>query len=348
MKYSKKILVIGTSAKTRGGITAVINSYKSTEFWDKWRCVWIETHIDKSIVHKILYFIRSFIQFIVYLPATKLVHVHLSAPKSVIRKFPFLLLSKIFRIPVIIHFHAFSQTSSIDKNSLKLYRIAFNLGSSILVLSENWKKGLVSDLGLCQSRVEVLYNPCPIIKQKIEVNKTNSILYAGTLNSRKGYADLINAFASIAKIHDDWKLIFLGNGEIDKGKDLARILNIGKKVEFKGWVDGIEKDLLFRQAKIFCLPSYAEGFPMAVLDAWAYGLPVVTTPVGGIPDLAIDCVNMMIFKPGDIKKLVRKLDIMISNTDIRNKIQNESMVLANNQFSINNIVKQLNEIYGRY
>lgn len=49
--------------------------------------------------------------------------------------------------------------------------------------------------------------------------------------------------------------------------------------------------------------GYTVGFPMGVIDAWVYGLPVITTPVGGIPDIAIDGKNMLLFTPGDIDAL---------------------------------------------
>lgn len=76
---------------------------------------------------------------------------------------------------------------------------------------------------------------------------------------------------------------------------------------FLGWVSGEAKDNAFKEAMIFCLPSYAEGFPMSVLDAWSYGLPVITTPVGGIPDVAQDGVNMLLFNPGDIDMLAKQM-----------------------------------------
>ena len=112
-----------------------------------------------------------------------------------------------------------------------------------------------------------------------------------------------------------------------------------------GWVSGEQKDKAFRESMIFCLPSYAEGFPMAVLDAWAYGLPVITTPVGGIPDVAKDGKNMLLFNPGDIDALAQQLEKMIVNEELRKSIADESILFAHTTFNLNTINKQLGNIY---
>ena len=110
---------------------------------------------------------------------------------------------------------------------------------------------------------------------------------------------MINAFSKIDSKFSNWKLVFAGNGEIQEAEKLALDLKINDKVEFLGWVSLDKKSSIFQRSKIFCLPSYAEGFPMAVLDAWSYALPIVSTPVGGIPDVAIHKENMMLFEPGN-------------------------------------------------
>ncbi len=346
-KRHPKVLVVATSSKTRGGITAVINAYKTTKFWNDHNCVWFETHIDKNPIDKIIYFFRSLVQFIVFLPTASLVHVHLSAPMSAKRKFPFLMLAKLFKIPILIHFHAFSAESTIDKKHYKLYCKIFRSANTIIVLSESWKQGLIKDLNISSDKIEVLYNPCPQIVLKNDIEKTNAILYAGTIESRKGYMDLIKSFAKIASIYPEWKLVFAGNGEINEGIALAKKLNIENQVVFKGWVSGEEKERLFREANVFCLPSYAEGFPMAVLDAWAYGLPVITTPVGGIPDVAKDGKNMLLFNPGDTKTLSEKLVEMISDKSLSDTISNASLKFSQNEFSLDSITNQLNIIYHK-
>ena len=340
-----KVLVVATSSKTRGGITSVINSHKSTELWKNWNCIWIETHIDKSPTSKIWFFIKSILRFIILIQNASIVHIHLSGPRSTRRKQVFIKLSKFFKKKIIIHFHAFSEKSSIDANHKKLYSKTFNSADFIIVLSKSWKQGLINDLGICKNRIKVIYNPC-ISRSKINLrNKKNFILYAGTLNERKNYKNLLKAFAQISKEFLDWKLVFAGNGELNEAKKLAENLSIQSQVEFKGWVVGSEKEKLFEESRIFCLPSYAEGFPMAVLDAWSYGLPVITTPVGGIPDVAIDNENVILFDPNDISELAYKIKKLILDINLQEKLKKASLAFAENEFSLQNIISNVEQSY---
>lgn len=84
---------------------------------------------------------------------------------------------------------------------------------------------------------------------------------------------------------------------------------------------------------------------MAVLDAWAYALPVITTPVGGIPDIAKDGENLLLFKPGDIMSLANQMEKLIGNKLLRENIAKESKLLASTTFNLEIIN---NEIAGLY
>lgn len=191
----------------------------------------------------------------------------------------------------------------------------------------------------------VCYNPCPQISKEPIMQKKKQILFSGTLYAGKGYQDLIRAFAKIAKKYPDWNVVLAGNGEVEKGRAISKDLGIANQVDFLGWVSGWQKDKVFRESMIFCLPSYAEGFPMAVLDAWAYGLPVITTPVGGIPDVAKDGENMLLFNPGDIETLAKQMEKMIVDENLREAISAESVQLARTTFNVETINKQLGDIY---
>lgn len=234
--------------------------------------------------------------------------------------------------------------SQIDEIWNEQYNNIFREADLGVFLSQNLQEKVESHTGRDQ-KYRVVYNPCPNVKNDSIEPKGNIVLFSGTLCLAKGYSDLLKAFASIAPRHKDWKVVFAGNGEVEQGKLIAKQLGISDQVVFLGWVSGETKDKAFREAGVFCLPSYAEGFPMAVLDAWAYGLPVITTPVGGIPDVAKDGENLLLFNPGDIGKLAEQLELMITDSALRSRIAAASLAFAANEFNVNKINEQIGALY---
>ena len=342
-----KVLVVATSRKTRGGITSVVRAHEGGEQWNRYHCRWVETHRDGNALVKIYYLLKGFLSYICLLPFYSIVHFHLSEPISAIRKCLFLPLAKCFGKKIIIHFHAFSPETTIGGKYHKVYGYLFKRADKVVVLSNYWKSAVNEAFHLAD-KVYVIYNPCTSEVLTSEYEKKKQFLYAGTVNARKGYADMIKAFALIAPEFPDWKVVFAGNGEIDKGKELAKELNISAQTEFLGWVNGEAKDRAFKESEIFCLPSYAEGFPMAVLDAWAYGLPVITTPVGGIPDIAEDKENMLLFVPGDIQRLATQMKLMIEDNILRDRIAENSLLLSRTTFNIDTINRQIGALYESF
>lgn len=136
-----------------------------------------------------------------------------------------------------------------------------------------------------------------------------------------------------------------GSGETEIARQLAEELGVADRIVFPGWIAGEAKDRCFKEASIFCLPSYAEGFPMAVLDAWSYNLPVVTTPVGGLPDVLDDGKNALVFNPGDYKKLAEELEQLIDSPTLRQQIAQESHQLADTKFNIDTISDEIERLY---
>ena len=339
-----KVLVVATSRKTRGGITSVVKAHESGAQWSKYHCRWIQTHEDKSFLWKLLCAGMALAEYLVFLPSADIVHIHVSEPTSAKRKLLFFRPAKWLKKKIVVHFHSFSSDTTINGPHSERYREMFCGADVVVVLSNYWKEVVDKKFHL-GNRIKVVYNPCPTITYPQTYEKTKSILYAGTINQRKGYSDLIRAFAKVASKHTDWKIALAGNGEIEQARTLAKELGIEGQVVFWGWVNGEKKDKAFKQASVFCLPSYAEGFPMAVLDAWAYGLPVVTTPVGGVPDVAVDGENMLLFNPGDIDALAEKLDLMMSDEILRDKLSAASIKLAAEKFNLGTITEQIGEVY---
>lgn len=341
-----KVLVVATSRKTRGGITSVIKAHETGEQWKKYHCHWVQTHRDGPAWRKMLYFVSGMIDFLIRLPFYDIVYIHTADYGTEKRKRIFAKITKMFGKKLIVHLHSSGPEYSIGGQYRKLYEYSFTNADKVVLLSNTWREEAKKAFCLPSGKFEVLYNPCPKVLPSASDEREPYILFAGTLTHRKGYDDLLRAFALIAKKYPNWRLKLAGNGEVEKGQRLAAELGIEHQVDFLGWINGAEKDRAFRKASIYCLPSYSEGFPMGVLDAWAYHLPVVTTPVGGIPDVGIDGENMMLFQPGNIEQLTNRLDGLMSDCNLYAKMTEASADFACNKFSVEYISRTLSDLYS--
>lgn len=341
-----RVLVVATSSKTRGGITSVIKAHETGEQWKRFHCHWVQTHRDGPSWRKILYFVTGMFDFLVRLPFYDIVHIHTADFGTEKRKRIFARLTKFFGKKLIVQLHSSGSEFSIGGKYRNLYEYSFTHADKVILLSNTWKQEAINAFHLPEDKMSVLYNPCPKVKPSEIDEREKYILFAGTLTHRKGYDDLIKAFAEIAHKYPDWRLKLAGNGEVEKGKRLAAKYGIENQTDFLGWINGEDKDKAFRHASIYCLPSYSEGFPMGVLDAWAYHLPVVTTPVGGIPDVGIDGENILLFTPGDVRDLSMKLNMLISDSLLYRRVTDASAEFAKCEFSVENSTNSLSEIYS--
>ena len=338
----ERVLIVGTSKYTRGGITAVIKAQQQGEQWNNYHCKWIGYHVDRAGWVKVAFFLWAIIRYTLNLPFYQIVHFQFSLQTDAKRSYYFFKIAKIFGKKTIIHLHCGDQLPEIWSPMQEEF---FTKGDMALVLSPSIKRKVEEYIGT-NHRVEVLYNPCPTIHSVTPFEKRErEILFAGTLNANKGYADLIIGFAKIATKHPEWKVVFAGNGQVEQAKALAQKLGVEDQCQFLGWVNGEQKDAAFRRASVLCLASYQEGFPMAVLDAWAYGVPVVTTPAGGLIDIIEEGKNGLMFTAGDTDAIAEKLDKIISDTHMRKTIAVESRMLAHVTFNIDNLNNQLGKIY---
>ena len=346
-----KVLVVATSRKTRGGITSVVKAHEQGEQWKTYTCKWIETHRDGPKFRKLMYLISAFLKYLFLLPFYDIIHVHLSLGSSGKRKLPFIRMAKKLNKKIIVHFHPPIETILFDTNNKLLGNEIFGTADLVLVLSPQWIRWINEAFPNNNFKMKVLYNPCPEVN-RIKVEKKNQILYAGTILKRKGYDILIRAFAKIAGKYPEWKLVFAGNpafrdgyDEMEDGKCIAKNLGISSRIEWIGWINGEKKEEVFNESSIYCLASKGEGFPMSVLDAWAYGIPCVMTPVGGIPDIVNNGVEGLLFPVDDIEMLAKQLERMMSDKELRIKIVNATDRYVKNTFNIQEINKQLGIIY---
>ena len=340
-KKNPSVLIVAPSLRAKGGITSVIKILRQGEQWDRFRCRWLGTYVEKNAFLKMIYFFKAFLLFFFYLPFYDIIHFHVASGPSLIRKAILFRIARLAGKKTIVHMHIGNQIELLGNS--KRFRYIMKYADCVIVLS-NATAEYIKRTFPTKNNIRVLYNPCKEVQEK-KTSWEKYILFAGYLDANKGYRDLLKSFACISNKYEQWKLVFAGKGEIDEGKKLAEVLNIGGKVKFIGWITGEQKNEVFSKASALCLPSYAEGFPMVVLEAWAYGLPVICTPVGGLPDVIRDGENCLVFHPGNIEELSIALERIMADTSLRLKLSKNAIYLSKTRFEPRVICNELKFVY---
>ncbi|MFC2170857.1 glycosyltransferase, partial [Calditrichota bacterium] len=179
-----------------------------------------------------------------------------------------------------------------DENPKLLNLIRTTLNNADIVFSVCRKLGDDAKLKFLGSihEIETLYLTCDTAKYKPALRKQHQgthLLYIGHITPEKGVFELIDAFDILSKKHNNLSLTIRGTGR--SKPQLIKLLNERKLtdiIKFPDQLDEEELITLFQSADIFVFPSYAEGLPNAVVEAVASSLPVVTSDVGGVTEIA--------------------------------------------------------------
>ncbi len=319
-----KIIMLGPGLNVKGGISR--NEKLFIEYAPREVDIsHISTKEDGSILLKIRVFLTALVKLVWILTWKKihLVHIHGSHRGSAFRQAMLTLLVLVFRKPIILQTHA-SEFHVFYANLAswlqKLLAWIFGKSDRFIVLSKSWQEFYTTKLELDPSQVILLYNPVEV-PAEITPPRTSipvKFLFLGRIGERKGAFDLIKAFARLPESEkNNSKLIMAGDGEVEAARDLVQSLNISDKITFPGWIDTEERDRLLNQGNIFVLPSYNEGLPLSMLEAMAWGLPVIVTPVGGISEIVNDGENGLLVEPSNIEQLSNAMKSLIANEDLR-------------------------------
>lgn len=199
-------------------------------------------------------------------------------------------------------------------------------------------------------------------------NKKLNILFIGHLSQAKGYCDLLKTVPYLnnkynvkfqfigAKIKIERNVLFnqatgekiISEDPDDCYKHYIATDKLDDSIEFLGdRIYGTEKLKRFKQADIFILPSYSEGFSMSILEAMAAGLPIIATKVGAAPEIIENGINGYIINPGDILALQNSLEQLILDSTKRNNMGQINREKCKSQFLINiasqNLINLLNK-----
>ena len=345
------VLMVGVGPNRVGGMWTVAEQYiKDKNFNSKVRLKYVATSTNGSIVTRILYMIKGYVQiwWILKTKTIDIAHIHMAEKGSTFRKGRVVRWCKKNGKKVIIHLHAgpfMAWYDTVSVNKKKKIRDFFSCADRVFVLGEYWKNELTEIIP--DNKMFVLYNGVDCPEKNPYETTSRDIVYFGVMRKEKGTYDLIKAIEVINdRLPSDIKVYLCGNDL--EGNIRETITNAGLENRFvlPGWVDGNVKEDIYKKASIDVLPSYYEGLSMTILEAMARGIPVITTNISTMPEVLGE--NGVLVQPGDYNDLAEKI-LQMSLDDVKRiQVSKDEFGRANVLFSkrifIDNTLKHYSDL----
>ncbi|MVN87143.1 glycosyltransferase [Deinococcus sp. HMF7620] len=341
-------LWIATAA--RGGIHGYTQALEATSLFADWHIRRLVTHDDGPATRRLALFARGagalVWRCLTARPA--LIHLHSAAYGSFVRKALLLWAARgLFRVPAVLHLHAgefedfYSRCPPLAR---ALVRATLRRADRVVTLSPALAAAVTRVAP--GARVMVAANGVALAPQpRVLAQSAPQVLFVGVLIERKDPVGLLRAWARCQR-PPGARLTFVGDGPLRPELDrLVADLNLGGSVAFRGWLDpaGVAAEL--NAADILALPSHFEGQPLALLEGMARGLALLSTRVGGIPDLIEDGVSGRLVPPGDPDALCGALNDLLNRPEVRQQYGAAAYARARQTFDIQRTWHSLDTLY---
>lgn len=343
--------MIVPNESVKGGIASVVNGYRRSVPEKCYRITYIESYQDGNKWDKLRKALQGYRAFrrILRNDRPDLVHVHSSFGPSFYRKTPFILWSASRGIPIVNHIHgaefeAFYERAS--KAKRRLVRKIYGKCTCLVALSSEWAERLA--MIVPRERIDILTNYCHIPPAPYDTDRNKKqVLFLGELGERKGCFDIPAILKRVRENCPEVKLVMAGDGEMERLNTAFSREGLSDAVSFPGWVRGAEKERLLRESGIFLFPSYHEGMPMALLEAMAYGMGIITTTTGGIPQLIRNGKDGILAAPGDVETMAAALERFLTDEAYLTSCGRTVRERAVSEYSLERHLEKLGEIYRR-
>ncbi len=226
-------------------------------------------------------------------------------------------------------------------------KFVYSRYQKIVCVSEKVRESLINYFEELEIKAIVIRNGIPVPDRKFnnEVKKKYYILCVGRLEEAKGIDVLLKAIAILKeKANSSLNAAIVGDGsKKDMLLNLSKSLGVENIVQFMG----VRKDVsyLMDASKIFVLPSRWEGLPMVILEAMAHRLPIISTPVGGIPEVIINGENGILVPKEDPYSLSEAILRLLNDEELLKKLSQNAYEFVKRYYSIETYTKNLLELY---
>ncbi|MCB9794208.1 MAG: glycosyltransferase family 4 protein [Alphaproteobacteria bacterium] len=316
-----RVAMIGPSLHARGGIASLARSFVESQALSGVDIRYFGTVGNGSLPRRLAQMAKGEARFAAahaagYRP--DLYHVHVSDGMSFFRKLAYFEQARATGRPVILH-NNFAHLEELFERSpahATLIRHAYSAASQVHVVSHDMARE-IERFTDGAATIRVLFNPVSAREftdpgPRGEAARPG-VLFMGYVGDRKGTFDLVEAWPRVLEAVPQARLRIGGDGELERLREQVARLGLEASVEVLGWVTGDQRLGLFADAHVYCLPSYAEGQPVSVLEAMASGLAVVSTDVDGIPDAIVEGETGLMVTPGDTAALAQALIALLQD-----------------------------------
>lgn len=277
-------------------------------------------------------------------------HINVAPKGSTFRKMLFHAVARLFGVKTLIHLHGSAYDDfygSCTAVAQQFIRRFFTTADRVAVLGQHWAQVAQDLLGVRPERLLVVQNGVPEPPALAQPNHAEAhLVFAGELGERKGVDVLVNALQLLNTDTANWRATLAGGGDIERFRRQADDAGILDKLTFPGWLSEAEMGALMASADIFTLPSREEAQPIAILEAIARGLPVVSTPVGSIPEQVKDGVSGLLVPPAEPAALAAALRRLVRDPEDRKTMGAAARALFLSRYSIQECARSFLSVYA--
>jgi glycosyltransferase involved in cell wall biosynthesis len=339
----------------QGGVDRMMDELRGALQIDRFastKAYFITTRGPGSILFSPVFLAHAILRLLLLrlLGRVDVVHINLSAHGSTYRKLILARISRICRLPYVLHLHSgqfdhfWDSRKSILKKEIDLM---FRRSRRIVVLGNHWKHVVSDRIPDCSRKVIIVPNASrkAICRKPKIMDEAANILFLGRLGSEKGVPQLVMALASLG-YKSGWRATLAGDGAVKETRAAVEQAGLGERISVPGWVDPVRVEALLHDANILVLPSLSENLPMSVIEALAHGVAVVCTPVGALPDIIEHERTGLFVRPGDVEGLASALSRLIEDPGLRRRLGEAGQVFHRTQLDIEMCAERLVAIWS--
>lgn len=292
----------------------------------------------------------SFVQALIWVVAGRntydVAHINLSSNGSCYRKIVLAWGVRLARRPYLVHLHGsefrefYARSSSLVQH---LCRAMMKHASTVLVLGRAWQSFVTEEVGCSSDASVILPNavPGPVELPDRTANSGN-VLFTGRIGKRKGIPELLEAVRDLPD-QESWSLRLAG--DVTDHEVQGMLDRAPGRVTSLGWLSQTQLRDVLSSSSIFVLPSHAEGLPLSLLDAMAWGLAPIVTEAGSIGDVVVDGEDSLIVKAGSVASIRSALLELIADPALAARLGSAARLKWESGYSISSYRERLDDVY---